>query len=80
MTKVSRAVLTLAGAVTLVAGSAMFAPPQVASAAGTTDPVTTFTKNADVRITMRDGITLDSDEYVPTTGPFQFQPVIPRTG
>ncbi|HEV3231301.1 MAG TPA: CocE/NonD family hydrolase, partial [Candidatus Dormibacteraeota bacterium] len=35
---------------------------------GTGDPVTAFTKTADVRLTMRDGVSLDSDEYVPTTG------------
>ncbi len=67
MSKAGRALLALAGAVTLVATSALFAPPH-AAAAGTSDPVTAFTKTADVRITMRDGISLDSDEYVPTTG------------
>jgi putative CocE/NonD family hydrolase len=67
MSKAGRGLLALLGAVTLVGTSALFAPPH-AAAAGTSDPVTTFTKTADVRITMRDGISLDSDEYVPTTG------------
>ncbi len=67
MSKAGRGLLALLGAVTLVGTSALFAPPH-AAAAGTSDPVTIFTKTADVRITMRDGISLDSDEYVPTTG------------
>ncbi|MEA2646669.1 MAG: uncharacterized protein QOE92_1752 [Chloroflexota bacterium] len=40
----------------------------VAAAAGTTDPVTAYTKTADVRVAMPDGVSLDTDEYVPTTG------------
>ena len=67
MRKVNRALLALAGAACMLGTSIAVAPPR-ALAAGTSDPVTAFTKTADVRITMRDGIHLDSDEYVPTTG------------
>ena len=67
MSTIGRFLAALAGAVILVTASAALAPPR-ASAAGTTDPVTTFTKTADVRITMRDGIRLDFDEYVPDSG------------
>jgi putative CocE/NonD family hydrolase len=35
---------------------------------GTTDPVTDYTKTADVRVKMPDGVSLDTDEYVPTRG------------
>ena len=58
----------------LSCGCALFGMLGVSSAqaantsAGTTDPVTSFTKTADLRITMPDGISLDTDEYVPTTG------------
>ncbi|MGI8609558.1 MAG: CocE/NonD family hydrolase [Candidatus Dormibacteria bacterium] len=38
------------------------------SAAGTSDRVTAFNKTSDVRVTMPDGVSLDTDEYVPTTG------------
>jgi len=55
-----------------VIGLAIIAAPAATAFAsspqGTTDPVTTFTKTSDVRITMRDGISLDSDEYVPDHG------------
>jgi len=61
------AVATLAPLVAAAAVVAV-APPRVAAAAGTSDPVTAYNKTADVRITMRDGVSLDSDEYVPTTG------------
>jgi putative CocE/NonD family hydrolase len=63
----TRTASALAATFGLVAGLLAFTPAHV-SAAGTTDPVTQFTKTADVRITMRDGVSLDSDEYVPTTG------------
>lgn len=55
------------GPIVAAAGLAV-ATPSPAAAAGATDPVTAYTKTADVRITMRDGISLDSDEYVPTIG------------
>ncbi|HEY8740863.1 MAG TPA: CocE/NonD family hydrolase, partial [Candidatus Dormibacteraeota bacterium] len=32
---------------------------------GTTDPVTSFTKTADIRVKMDDGTSLDTDQYVP---------------
>jgi putative CocE/NonD family hydrolase len=67
MTKAGRLLTALIGGVILISAAGVVTPARVA-AAGTTDPVTTFTKTADVRITMRDGIHLDSDEYVPTTG------------
>jgi putative CocE/NonD family hydrolase len=67
MNRLGRALLALTGVLALVGGTSAFSPSHVA-AAGTTDPVTAFTKTADVRITMRDGVRLDSDEYVPTTG------------
>jgi putative CocE/NonD family hydrolase len=35
---------------------------------GTTDPVTAYTKTADVRVAMPDGTSLDTDEYVPNKG------------
>jgi putative CocE/NonD family hydrolase len=38
------------------------------SASGTTDPVTTYSITHDVRIGTPDGISLDSDEYVPDSG------------
>ena len=41
---------------------------QAAGAGGTTDPVTTFTKTADIRVKMADGISLDTDQYVPDKG------------
>lgn len=40
----------------------------VAHAGTTQSPVTAYTVTQDVRITMDDGVTLDSDQYVPTTG------------
>jgi putative CocE/NonD family hydrolase len=49
----------------VVASGLVVTGPARAAAAGTTDPVTSYTKTADVRITMRDGISLDSDQYVP---------------
>ena len=61
------AVLAL-GTVLAGAGLAFPGPAHAATAAGTSDPVTAYTKTSDVRITMRDGISLDSDEYVPDTG------------
>ena len=67
MRKANRVLTALAGAVAFGAGSVVVAAPH-AAAAGTGDPVTAFTKTADVRITMRDGISLDSDEYVPNSG------------
>src|SRR5438105_11285961 len=67
MRKVDRGLMALAGALAVLTGSIVGAPARV-SAAGTTDPVTPFTKTADVRITMRDGISLDSDQYVPNSG------------
>src|SRR5438105_4717358 len=36
--------------------------------AATQSPVTAYTMTQDVRITMDDGVTLDSDQYVPTAG------------
>src|SRR5258708_23969925 len=39
-----------------------------ANAPGTTDPVTTYSTTHDVRIATPDGISLDSDEYVPDSG------------
>jgi putative CocE/NonD family hydrolase len=38
------------------------------NAPGTTDPVTAYTKTADVRLKTPDGISLDTDEYVPNSG------------
>ena len=63
----NRVAMTLIGAIAVATGVLTLSPARV-SAAGTTDPVTTFTKTADVRITMRDGVSLDSDEYVPDHG------------
>jgi putative CocE/NonD family hydrolase len=56
------------GALLVLAGIGSAAGIARVSAAGTSDPVTTFTKTADVRIAMRDGVSLDSDEYVPDGG------------
>jgi uncharacterized protein len=67
MRKVNRGLAALGAALAMLAGCVELGPAH-AAAAGTNDPVTQYTKNADVRITMRDGISLDSDEYVPTTG------------
>ena len=62
----SRAVSILAAVVAVaVLGPAA---PAGAATAGTADPTTSYTLNSDVRITMSDGVRLDSDEYVPTTG------------
>ena len=72
MNYAARRLMVLAGAAAVVTGAIVSAAPSASAApvaaAGPNDPVTSFTKNADVRITMRDGISLDSDEYVPTTG------------
>lgn len=35
---------------------------------GTTDPVTQVKQNKDVRVKMSDGVSIDTDEYIPTTG------------
>jgi putative CocE/NonD family hydrolase len=56
------------GPLVAATGFVVAGPARASAAPGTTDPVTQYTKTADVRITMRDGISLDSDEYVPTTG------------
>ena len=55
------------GPLVVAAGLGVTGPAR-AAAAGTTDPVTSYTKTADVRITMRDGVSLDTDEYVPDHG------------
>jgi putative CocE/NonD family hydrolase len=58
--------MSLIAALILLAG--MAGVGRAATAQGTSDPVTAFTKTADVRFTMRDGISLDSDEYIPNSG------------
>ncbi|HEX6489442.1 MAG TPA: CocE/NonD family hydrolase [Candidatus Dormibacteraeota bacterium] len=40
----------------------------VAKASTQQSPVTAYTMTQDIRVTMSDGVTLDTDEYVPTTG------------
>lgn len=57
--------MSLIGSLVLLAAIAMAG---VARATTQQSPVTAYTFTQDVRITMSDGVTLDSDEYVPTTG------------
>src|SRR5579871_6444872 len=57
--------VSLVSSLVLLCGLAFTA---VAHASTTQSPVTAYTMTQDVRITMSDGVTLDSDQYVPTTG------------
>ena len=57
--------LSIIGSLVLLGGLAFGA---MAHASTTQSPVTAYTLTSDVRIPMDDGATLDSDQYVPTTG------------